>query len=100
LREEHWPSLDMSGVQDLTDDEIYLDMSKKHQEQKSLEHFYPGDIGIILFNEETLYGSFSKESTLHKKIYVYASSLEKNQLWTEQGIAGIIIDLNKKQGMV
>ncbi len=31
LREDHWPSLDMSGVQDLTDDEIYLDMSKKHQ---------------------------------------------------------------------
>jgi hypothetical protein len=100
LREDHWPSLDMPGVQDLTDDEIYLDMSKKHQEQKSLEHFYPGDIGIILFNEETLYGSFSTESTLHKKIYVYASSLEKNQLWTEQGITGIIIDLNKKQGMV
>jgi hypothetical protein len=99
LREDLWPVLDMAGVQDLTDDEIYLDMSRQHQEQKILQHSYGGDIGIILFNEETLYGSFSREKTFNQKIYLYASSLEKIQLWTEQGITGIIIDLNEKQGV-
>jgi hypothetical protein len=46
-----------------------------------------------------LYGSFSREKTFNQKIYLYASSLEKIQLWTEQGITGIIIDLNEKQGV-
>jgi hypothetical protein len=100
LREDLWPALDMPDVQELTDDEIYLDMSRQHQEQKTLQHSYNGDIGIILFNEDTLYGSFSKERTVHQKIYLYASSLEKTNLWSEQGITGIIIDLNKKQGAV
>jgi hypothetical protein len=100
LREECWLALDMPGVQDLTDDEIYLDKTVQYQEQKTLQHVYSGDIGTILFNEEALYGVFSKERTANQKIYLYASSLEKLQLWTEQGICGIIIDLNKKQGAV
>lgn len=95
LREDLWPALDMPGVQELTDDEIYLDMSKKHQEQKTLQHPYSDDVGIILFDEEVLYGSFSKEKTLNKKIYLYTGVLENLQLWAEQGITGIIIDLNK-----
>ena len=100
LRESLWPALDMPGVQDLTDDEIYLDKTVQYQEQKTLQHVYSGDIGTILFNEEALYGAFSKERTANQKIYLYTSSLEKIQLWTEQGISGIIIDLNKKQGVV
>jgi hypothetical protein len=98
LRKELWPDLDMPGVQELTDDEIYLDLSVQHQEKKTLQHFYSGDIGIILFNEDTVYGSFSKERTLNQKIYLYTDSPEKIQLWNEQGITGIIMDLKKKQG--
>ncbi len=100
LREDIWPALDMPGVQELTDDEIYLDKTDQYQEQKTLQHVFSGDIGTILFNEEPLYGIFSKQRTVNQKIYLYASSLEKIQLWTEQGISGIIIDLNKKQGVV
>jgi hypothetical protein len=100
LRECLWPALDMPGVQELTDDEIYLDKTVQYQEQKTLQHVFSGDIGAILFNEEALYGAFSKERTANQKIYLYTSSLEKIQLWTEQGISGIIIDLNKKQGVV
>jgi len=99
LREAFWPALDMPGVLDLTDDEIYLEKTRQFQEQKTLQPAYPGEIGIILFNEEALYGIVSKERTIAQKIYVYAHSLEKMQLWEEQGISGIIIDLNKKQGV-
>ncbi|HWR27872.1 MAG TPA: hypothetical protein VN377_05500 [Candidatus Thermoplasmatota archaeon] len=98
LREESWPTLDMPAVQDLTDDEIYLDKTKQYQEQKILQQNYSGEIGTVLFNEEVLYGVFSKERTANQKIYLYTGSLDKIQLWTEQGISGIIIDLNKKQG--
>jgi hypothetical protein len=99
LREDLWPALDMPGVQDLTDDEIYLDITKRYQEQKTLHHGYTGEIGVILFNEEIVYGGVPKETTASQKIYLYAGSLEKIPLWTEQGISGVIIDLNKKQGV-
>jgi hypothetical protein len=99
LRKELWPNLDMSSVQDLTDDEIYIDMSVEYQERKTLHHFYSGDIGIVLFNEETMYGRFSREITEKQKIFLYASSMEKVSFWGEQGITGIILDLKKKQGV-
>jgi len=99
LRKELWPDFDMPGVQELTDDEIYLDMSIQYQEHKMLQHFYSGDIGIILFDEAILYSSFSKDRMLNQKIYLYTGSTEKIQLWSEQGVTGIIIDLNKKQGV-
>lgn len=95
LREDLWPALDMPGVQELTDDEIYLDKTQQYLEQRTLYHTYSEVIGIILF-DETVYGSMSKERTINQKLYLYASSLEKLQYWTEQGISGIIIDLNKK----
>lgn len=99
LREDIWPSLDMPEIQELTDDEIYLEKTKQYQEQKTLQHGFSEDVGIVLFNEEELYGGISKERTAYQKIYFYVSSLEKIQLWTEQGISGVIIDLGKKQGV-
>ncbi len=98
LREDLWPTLDMPGVQDLTDDEIYLEKTRQYQEQKSLHLGYPGDIGIILFDDTILFGNISKERLGAQKTYVYTASLEKISFWTEQGISGIIIDLKKKQG--
>ncbi len=99
VREELWPSLDMPEIQELTDDEIYLEKTKQFQEQKTLQHASSGDFGIILFNEEAMYGVAPNEKTVDQKIYLYVSSLEKVQLWTEQGISGVIIDLRKKQGV-
>jgi hypothetical protein len=98
LRKDLWPNLDMPSVQDLTDDKIYIDMSVEYQEHKTLQHFYSGDIGIILFNEETMYGRFSRDITEKQKIFLYANSLEKVPFWGEQGITGILLDLKKKQG--
>ena len=98
LRQNLWSDIDMLGVQELTDDEIYLDMSQHHQEHKSLHVPYPGEIGVILFNDESMYGGFSKDSTVKQKIFLYVASIEKAPFWEQQGISGIIIDLHKKQG--
>jgi hypothetical protein len=100
LREKLWLALDIPSVQELTDDEIYLDKTQQFQEKDAFQNIHPTDIGMILFNEDLLYGNISKEKTSAQKIYVYAKSLEKRTLWTEQGLTGIIIDLNKKQGAV
>ncbi|MBP1662405.1 MAG: hypothetical protein H6P94_654 [Thermoplasmatales archaeon] len=100
LREELWPAMDMSGVQELTDDEIYLDKTRQYQEQKSLHIGYSGDVGIIVFDETVAYGGLPKEPMGIQKRYLYTNSLENVSLWTEQGLGGIIIDLKKKTGAV
>lgn len=100
LREDLWSNLDMPEVQELTDDEIYLERTRPFQEEMTLQHGYGEDIGIILFNEEQMYGSVLKERLANRKLYVYAHSLEKIQLWTEQGITGVVIDLKHHQGMM
>ena len=98
VREDLWPALDMPDIQELTDDEVYLEQTKQYQEQKTVQHVYSGDIGVILFDEEAMYGFVPNGRTASQRIYLYTSSLEKVQLWTERGVFGIIIDLNKKQG--
>ncbi len=98
LRQDLWPDIDMLGVQEMTDDEIYLDMSQQHQEHKPLNVSYAGDIGIILFTDENMYGNFSKDAIVKKKVFLYAVSIEKASFWEEQGISGIVIDLRNKQG--
>jgi hypothetical protein len=99
LRKELWPDLDILGVQELTDDEIYVDMSLQHQERKTLHIPHAGDIGIVLFNEETMYGDYLKSIAAKQKIFLYVRSTEKVFFWDEQGITGIIIDVQKKQGV-
>jgi hypothetical protein len=97
LRQYLWPDIDLLGVQEMTDDEIYLDLSPQHQEHGPLPVSYAEDIGIILFNDESTYGNFSKEVLVKKKVVLYTDSTEKALFWEEQGISGLVIDLRKNQ---
>lgn len=97
LRQKLWPDIDMRGVQDLTDDEIYLELSQQHQEQKTLHVPYEGEIGIILFNEDSRYGSFSKDSIGSQRLFLYVASTKNALVWEQQGIRGLIVDLSYKQ---
>ena len=99
LREDLWPALDMPGVQELTDDEIYLDKTRQYREQRTVTSGHAGEIGVILFDEEALFGGLSKERTGNQRIYLYVDSLARLAFWTEQGITGVLVDLNKKQGV-
>jgi hypothetical protein len=99
LRENLWPNLDLLGVQELTDDEIFLEMSPQYHEMKTLHVPSAGEIGIVLFNDETMYERVSKEIMVKQKVFLYTSSTEKISYWSEQGVSGIIMDLQKNQGM-
>jgi hypothetical protein len=100
LRENLWPTLDLPGVQELTDDEIYLEMSTQYQENKTLHFPYSGDVGVVLFDDETVYESISKENLVKQKVFFYTRSPEKNMYWSERGASGIILDLQKNKGVL
>ena len=100
LREKLWPNLDLTGVQELTDDEIFLEKGPQYQEMKILHTPYSGDIGIVLFNDETMYENFSKDILTKQKVFLYTHSTDKILYWSERGVSGIIIDLQKNQGVL
>ena len=100
LRNDLWPEIDYPGVQDLTDDEIYIAMSEQQKEQRRSLSFFSEEVGIVLFNDAPDSTMFSKDVLTKHKLYFYTESKDKVPFWTEQGIAGILIDLNKKEGNI
>ena len=97
LRENLWPTLDLTGVQELTDDDIYLEMSHQYHQRETVHIPYVREVGIVLFNDDTMYESVSKEILTKQKVYLYSSSTEKILYWSERGVSGIIMDLQKNQ---
>ena len=98
LRNDLWPEIDYPEVQELTDDEIYIAMSEHQKEQRQSLSFFSEDVGIVLFNDASEYTTFSKDVLTKHKLYLYTQSTDKVPFWNEQGITGILIDLNKKEG--
>jgi len=96
LRNDLWPEMDFPGVQELTDDEIFIAMSVQQNEQRRSLSSFSQDVGIVLFNDAFENTTFSKDVLIEHKLYLYSQSLDKVPIWNEQGIAGILIDLNKK----
>jgi hypothetical protein len=100
LRKELWPDIDIPGVLELTDDEIYIDMSVQQKEKMQPQLFFSDGIGIVLFNDASEYALFSKEFITKHPLYLYTDTPDKIPFWGEQGISGILLVLNKKGGNI
>jgi hypothetical protein len=100
LRNDLWPEIDYPEVQDLTDDEIYIAMSEQQKKQRQSLSFFSEEVGIVLFNDAPDSTTFSKDVLTKHKLYFYTDSKDKVPFWTEQGITGILIDLNKEEGKI
>jgi hypothetical protein len=103
LREELWPEMDIPGVFELTEDEVYFCINSTHRQQPSVFQVPRRDIGIVVFSEESqirndfTYTNFFKDFSIKHKIYLYNGSQNTIPFWEGRGITGILIDLNKKQ---
>jgi hypothetical protein len=103
LREELWPEMDIPGVFELTDDEVYFCINSTHGQQPLILQFSQQDIGIVVFseglqtNDDFTSTSFFKNLAIKHKIYLYMVAPNTISLWEERGITGILIDVNKKQ---
>jgi hypothetical protein len=102
LRNVLWPDLLLSDVFELTDDEVYVSLSSSDQEKFSS---IPQDItGVVVFSEDIQRTkdftglNTLKNRTPPQKIYLYNIAYNTRLYWEEQGINGILVDLNKKDG--
>jgi hypothetical protein len=104
LREDLWPEMDILGVFELTDDEVYFGIISGHTEQPWALSVPQQDIGVVVFsltsqiNSDFIFVSFLKNLALKHKIYLHTVAQNTIPLWEEHGITGILIDLNKKEG--
>jgi hypothetical protein len=103
LREELWPEMDLSGVFELTDDEVYIGIKSTYSQQSLTLPFSNQNIGVVVFSQELQTNDdfsstrFLKDLALKHKIYLYNVSQNTILQGDGRGIAGILIDLNKKQ---
>lgn len=104
LREELWPEMDLPGVFELTDDEVYLGITSP-QGQKDFNFSSPQqEIGAVVFsqepetNDEFTTMSFLKDMAVRHKIYLYTSTQGSHTTWEARGITGVLLDLNKREG--
>jgi hypothetical protein len=102
VRPDLWPDMNLSDVLELTDDEVYLSLDPPYHE--SLRSFYPNITGVVVFNQETqqdtdfITTSYLKDRTKTMKTYLYTAPPTAMKYWEEQGITGILVDLNRKEG--
>jgi hypothetical protein len=103
LREELWPEMDLPGIFELTDDEVYVSIKSTHSQQSQTLPFSQLNIGVVVFrqepqiNDDFISTSYLKNLALKHKIYLYTVSQNTLPLWEGKYITGILIDLNKRQ---
>jgi hypothetical protein len=100
LREDLWPAMDLLSVSEITDDEVYIGIKST---SNSL-HTPQQDIGVVVFDQNPLTSddfhaaSFLKDLALKHKIYLYTGTRDADAYWEERGIAGVLVDLRRKEG--
>jgi len=103
LREELWPEMDLPGVFELTDDEVYLGITPPQGQQGFSFSSPQQEIGAVVFsqgpetNDEFTAASFLKDMAGKHKIYLYTPTQGSHTTWEARGITGVLLDLNKRE---
>lgn len=102
VRKKIWPDLDISGIKEITESEIYVDIGPKNQNMHSIKFSLINNAdGLVIFNDKNQieadfkYSSFLKNLSAKYKMYAYESSQKNFSYWKSQGVAGVLMDLDK-----
>jgi len=104
LRKDLWPNADIAGIREITEDEIYFTIELGQKEQNFDLRFFSEDSGAVIFGDEQQIDEsfksnpFFKELISKHKLYLYTVPPMHVSYWNEQGVSGILVDVNKKEG--
>jgi hypothetical protein len=104
IRQEIWPAMDIPAILEFTDDEVFIGLDATGADRNQIITFFPPEVGVVVYNknpqipDDFTFSSYLKDLSMKHKIYLYTTNLGTAQTWTDRGIAGIIVDLNKKKG--
>jgi uncharacterized protein related to proFAR isomerase len=102
VRKKIWPEPDISGIKEITESEIYIDIDSKNNNMHSIKISLINNAdGLVIFNDKNQietdfkFSSSLKNLSVKYKIYVYESNEKNFYYWKAQGVAGILMDLDK-----
>lgn len=104
IRKNLWPEPDIPGVREITEDEIYLLIDEDHKEHVRDLSFVSDIDGIVVFGNDDLiaddftFRSSLKDASTKYKIYLADADPMNIAYWSEHGVTGILVDLNKREG--
>jgi hypothetical protein len=100
LRKEKWPYLDITGIREISENKIYLNIEFE-------KNAYNGDLsnynvdGFINFNKKEEVdrdfkaGYFFREISKKSNIYSYESNPKNILYWKTTGVTGLLVDIDK-----
>jgi uncharacterized protein related to proFAR isomerase len=103
LREELWPAIDILGIQDISEGEMYLAVDPQQQETTIEPLLLKELTGVIIFNNDNQISidirsrGFLKEFATNQKIYLSDVPSADVAYWEGRGVTGILADLKKKE---
>jgi uncharacterized protein related to proFAR isomerase len=102
VRKKIWPEPDISGIKEITESKIYIEIDSKNNNMHSIKISLINNAdGLVIFNDKNQietdfrFSSSLKNLSAKYKIYVYESNEKNFYYWKAQGIAGILMDLDK-----
>lgn len=101
LRRNLWPDLDIAGIREITENEIYVDINLASNGEYTSMSYHPDIDGVVIFREKThikadfKFGSVLKNLCSKYKLYVYESESKNISYWKKLGIRGFLVDLPK-----
>lgn len=99
LRKNLWPKLDIPGIREITEGELYLESDPVQVDRLVEVSLYPEILGLVYFkNNPQLMEQLKYESTLKKmlqknKMYTYESDPRNALFWKENSITGLLVDI-------
>jgi hypothetical protein len=106
IRAALWPDTDIPAVRELTEDEIFFAIDQRNNTDQMHLPFMQETVGAVIFENEAnnigdfTSGSILKEIALKYKTYLYTVFSQNSHRLEELGVAGILVDLRKKEGDV
>ena len=102
VRKKIWPEIDTSSIKDITENEIYADISPISQNMQTIEFSLLNNVdGLVVFNNKNQietdfkYGSFLKNLCKKFKMFAYESNQKNFSYWKTLGVVGLLVELDK-----
>jgi uncharacterized protein with von Willebrand factor type A (vWA) domain len=102
VRRNLWPELDIPSIREITENEIYTDISLDSRGKHNIDlSFYHDVDGAVIFSKEKhikadfKFESILKNICLKYKIYVHESDSKNISYWKRMGVRGFLVDLPK-----
>ena len=98
LRRQIWPNINLEKIREITESNLYLELSLKRQDKYNTKHPLLDDTdGLVILDnvkEKNTSTELVKKLGRKYKIYIYETDQRNIDHWEELGVYGLIVNLD------